>query len=297
MIVIHAVNDVLLPSYVAASLGTVAEYILFEKDFTVLASALRKAQLLNFVTTSENFTLFAPDNAGFVAAGITSLDDVTEETLTDVLGYHVVGGRVLSGDLPADGIAETLEGKIYLGYLNNQVVRINGLTTIKKVDIEKSNGVIHVIDRTLLPPAPNIVQIAEGLSEQLGDFTFLVSLLSAPEYSDIADAIIAQPNITVFAPNDAAFSAIADIIPTLTEDQIKDILQYHAHGQRVFKNDLVEGQNILMLNGENLKVSAILGDLITLEDKSGGEDAAVIEVNIHGSNGVVHAIDKVLLPF
>jgi len=286
-----------LPSYVSASLGTVSEYILFEKDFTILAGALRKAQLLNFVTTSENLTLFAPDNAGFVAAGITSLDDVTEETLTEVLGYHVVGGRVLSGDLPASGIVETLEGKIYLGYLNQSRVLINGLTEITAVDIEKSNGVIHVIDRTLVPPAPNVVEIALALADngEASEFTVLTSLLSNEAYSDITQAIIDADNITVFAPNDAAFAEIADVIPTLTEDQISDILTYHAAGARVFSYDLVQGQNVITLNGQTLKVASISGEAITLEDST--DDAAnVLEVNIHGSNGVIHVVDKVLLP-
>ena len=295
--VAHVVDAVLLPSYVSASLGTVSEYILFEKDFTILAGALRKAQLLNFVTTSENLTLFAPDNAGFVAAGITSLDDVTEETLTEVLGYHVVGGRVLSGDLPASGIVETLEGKIYLGYLNQSRVLINGLTEITAVDIEKSNGVIHVIDRTLVPPAPNVVEIALALADngEASEFTVLTSLLSNEAYSDITQAIIDADNITVFAPNDAAFAEIADVIPTLTEDQISDILTYHAAGARVFSYDLVQGQNVITLNGQTLKVASISGEAITLEDST--DDAAnVLEVNIHGSNGVIHVVDKVLLP-
>ena len=295
--VIHAIDDVLLPSYVAASLGTVAEYILFENDFTILAAALRKAQLLNFVTTSENFTLFAPDNAGFVAAGITSLDDVTEETLTEVLGYHVVGGRVLSGDLPANGIVETLEGKIYLGYLLGGGVLINGLTNVKNVDIEKSNGVIHVIDRTLVPPAPNVVEIALALADagEASEFTVLVSLLTDPAYSDIADAIVAQDNITVFAPTDAAFGAIADILPTLTEDQVRTVLTYHAAPARVFSYDLVEGQNINMLAGQTLRVVSISNTGVVLQDKS-DDTTNVIIANVHGSNGVIHAVDKVLIP-
>ncbi len=157
---------------------------------------------------------------------------------------------------------------------------------------------IHVIDRTLVPPAPNVVEIAVALAEaeEGADFTVLVSLLTNPAYSDIAEAIIAQDNITVFAPNDAAFGEIADVIPTLTEEQIRTILQYHAAGARVFSYNLVEGQEVIMLNGQTLVVKSIIDDLIVLQDKSGADDAIVLEVNIHGSNGVIHAIDKVLIP-
>lgn len=297
--VIHVVDGVLLPSYVVTSLGTVAEVVLFEKDFTILAAAIRKAELLETIATTQDITVFAPDNAGFIAAGITSLDGLEKEDLTPILTYHVLGDKVLSSQLPESGIAPTLAGgNIYLGYLFNQEVLINGLSYIKAVDIEKSNGVIHVIDRTLVPPAPNVVEIAVALSTQDegADFTVLVSLLASDEYSEIADAIIAQDNVTVFAPNDAAFAEIADILPTLSEAEVKSVLQYHAVDDRVFAEDLKEGDNITMLNLQDLRVKSIIGDLIVLEDKSGADDAIVIQKNIHGSNGVIHAVDKVLLP-
>lgn len=296
--VIHALDGVLLPSFVAGSLGTVAEEVLFNKDFTILAAALRQVDLLETVATTENITVFAPDNAAFVAAGITSLDGFTDEELTTVLTYHVLGARVLSTQLPESGIAATLEGgNIYLGYLFGGRVLINGLTEIKAVDIEKSNGVIHVIDRTLVPPAGDIVDIAIALSEaeEGADFTVLVSLLASEDYADITEAIKGQNNITVFAPNDAAFAAISDIIDTLTPEQISEVLTYHAALGRNFSYDLVQGQNITMLNTQTVNVTTINGETIILQDKS-ADETNVIQVNIHGSNGVIHAIDKVLIP-
>jgi transforming growth factor-beta-induced protein len=300
--VAHVVDAVLLPSYVAYSIGTVAEVVQFNKDFTILNAALRKAELLETVAKAEALTVFAPDNAGFVAAGITSLDGLEKEDLQPILLYHVLGGVVKAADLPASGIAETLNGEnIYLGYLFNSGVLINGLSNVKldKLDIEKDNGVIHVIDRVIEgPPAPNVVEIAALLSDagEASEFTVLVTLLTDPAYSDIADAIIAEDNITVFAPTDAAFAEIADVLPTLTEAQVRSVLTYHAAGARVFAEDLNVGDNLTMLNLQDVRVKSILGDLIVLEDKSGTDDAVVIIKNVHGSNGVIHAIDKVLIP-
>ena len=97
-------------------------------------------------------------------------------------------------------------------------------------------------------------------------------------------------------PKDPNF-AIEDVIPTLSDDQIIDILQYHVAGAIQFRENLQQGQDIIMLNGETVTVSAIIDDLITLQDQSGGEDAIIEEVNIQGGNGVVHVVDKVLLPF
>ncbi len=297
--VIHAVDAVLLPSYVATAVGTISEVIVFDPDYTILVAALRKAELLNTVSTTDNLTLFAPDNAGFVAAGITSLDGLEKEDLSPILLYHVLGAKVLSSGLPADGMATTLSNseKIYLGYLNNGVVLINGLTQITAVDIEKSNGVVHTINRTLVPPAGDIVDIAIAMADMGDDsqFTVLVSLLASDTYADVTTAIKNADNITVFAPTDAAFDAISTVIPTLTEAQIRSVLQYHAVGARVFSTDLENGQVVPTLNTQTLKVN-ISDSGVSLTDKSGGADANVIEVNVQGSNGVIHVIDKVLLP-
>jgi len=296
--VVHVVDAVLLPSFVVNAVGTVSEVVLFSNDFTILAAALRKAELLDVVSDAEALTVFAPDNAAFVAAGITSLDGLEKDDLTPILTYHVLGSKVMAAQLPASGMAETLNGgNIYLGYLNQSRVLINGLTEITAVDIEKSNGVIHVIDRTLVPPAPNVVEIALAMADmgEASEFTVLTSLLASEAYAGITQAIIDADNITVFAPTDAAFGEIADVIPTLTEEQISAILTYHAAGARVFSYDLVQGQNVITLNGQTLKVASISGEAITLEDKT-DDPANVLEVNVHGSNGVIHVIDKVLLP-
>lgn len=297
--VIHAINGVLLPSYASAAVGTISEVILFDPNYTILIAALKKAELLETVSTAEELTLFAPDNAAFVKAGITSLDDLDKETLTTVLLYHVLGAKVLSTELPADGMAMTLSSDqmMYLGYLNDGVVLINGLTKITGVDMVKSNGVVHTIDKTLLPPAGDVVDIAVALSNMGDDsqFTVLVSLLSSDPYSDIATALKDADNVTVFAPTDEAFGNISDTIDTLTEEQIATVLTYHAAPARVFSSQLVDGQVIGMLSGETVKVNKSDSG-VTLTDKSGAADAEVIEVNVHGSNGVIHVIDKVLIP-
>ena len=294
--VIHAVDGVLLPSFVAGSLGTVAEEVLFNKDFTVLAAALRRVDLLGAVSNPDaELTVFAPDNAAFVAAGITSLDDFDDATLTAVLTYHVLGAKVLSTQLPESGIAETLQGgNIYLGNQFGGGVLINAFTNLKMdmLDIEKNNGVIHVIDRTLVPPAPDVVPIAQAFAED-GEFETLVSLLEDPAYADILEALQGDGPFTVFAPTDAAFDAIDT--SELSEDQIAEVLQYHVTIGRALAEGLVVGQNIPMLNGQNLKVTAITGDAVSLEDFSGAPTTVIIK-NVHGGNGVIHAIDKVLIP-
>lgn len=293
--VIHAIDTVLLPSFVTNALGSISETFLFDNDYTILTEALKISDLLDTVSTAENLTLFAPNNEAFMAAGITSLNGLTANDLTPILLYHVLGAKVLSTQLPANGVAETLNGEnIYLGYLTNSVL-INGLTQITEVDIEKSNGVVHKINRTLVPPAPNVVDIAVALSQaENPEFTVLVSLLTSPAYGAVTQAILDSNDITVFAPTDAAFSEIASVIPTLTEAQITDILFYHAVGARVFSTDLSDGQVVTMANSQDITVNIVNGG-VSLTDST-MDPANVLEVNIQGSNGVIHVIDKVLLP-
>jgi len=297
--VIHAIDGVLLPSYASAAVGTISEVIVFDTDYTILVAALKKAELLETVSEADNLTLFAPDNAAFVAAGITSLEGLDKEVLTPILLYHVIGAKVLSSQLPADGMVTTLSSDqmMYLGYLNDGVVLINGLTKITAVDIEKSNGVVHTINRTLVPPADDVVDIAVALADMGDDseFTVLVSLLASDDFSGITQALKDAENVTVFAPTDAAFGDISDTIEGLTTEQIANVLTYHAAPARVFSSQLVDGQSIGMLNQETVTVN-IADGMVSITDKSGGEDAKVIEVNIQGSNGVIHVVDKVLIP-
>ena len=294
--VIHGIDAVLLPSFVTSALGSISETFMFDNDYTILTEALRTANLLNTVSTTQGLTLFAPSNDAFVAAGITSLDGLDAAALSPILLYHVLGAKVLSTELPADGVATTLSDNqnIYLGYLTNSVL-INGLTQVTEVDIEKSNGVVHKINRTLVPPAPTVIDIAVALSQvENPEFTVLVSLLTSPAYSEITQAIIDSDNITVFAPTDAAFNEISATIATLTEAQISDVLLYHAVGARVFSRGLSDGQVVSMLNSQDITVN-IGTDGVSLTDTT-AEAANVVEVNIQGSNGVIHVIDKVLIP-
>lgn len=295
--VIHGIDNVLIPSYVAQALGTISEVYLFNNDFSILSAAIRKAGLLETVSTAQDITVFAPNDDAFMKAGITSLDGLDAEALTPILLYHVLGAKVMAAGLPADGMATTLNGeKIFLGYLTNSVL-INGLTTITGTDIEMSNGVIHTIDKTLTPPAHNVVDIAVALSqmEMNAEFTVLVSLLTDSRFAAITETIINAEDITVFAPTDAAFADIENVIPTLSDAQIANILTYHAAGTRAFSTDLSNGMNVDMVSGENITININAG-AVSIMDKSGAADANVLEVNIHGSNGVIHVIDKVLIP-
>ena len=299
--VVHVIDGVLLPSLYKSALGTIVEVPLFRKTYSTLTAALVKAELVETLLGAGPFTVFAPDNAAFEAAGITSLDGLTKEDLTPILLYHVLGGQVLSTDLPSDGVVTTLNAgpseEFYLSL--GDMVYINGTSMITGVDIQKSNGVIHTIDRTLVPPTQTVVEIAVALSQAAegAEFTTLVSLLTDPSQAAVLESISDEDgSFTIFAPTDAAFAEISDVTSGLNASQISDVLSYHVLASRVYSTDLADGVEPATVLGQTVKVN-INDGAVTISDQSmNNMDANVVQVNVNGINGVIHVIDKVLIP-
>jgi transforming growth factor-beta-induced protein len=299
--VVHIIDGVLLPSLYASALGTIAEVPLFRKDYSTLTAALVKAELVETLLGAGPFTVFAPNNAAFESAGITSLDGLTKEDLTPILLYHVVGAKVLSSGLPSDGVVTTLNSdggdKFFLSL--GETVYINGSSTITGVDIEKSNGVIHTIDKTLMPPTQTVVEIAAALSQadENPEFTTLVGLLTSTPQEAVLNAISDEDgSYTIFAPTDAAFAEISAVTATLTDAQVSTVLSYHVIADRIYSTDLTDGVMPNTVADQTLAVNIDEGTVTIADKDDTNVDATVIQVNVNGVNGVIHVIDKVLIP-
>ena len=323
--IVHIIDGILIPSLESSILNTVVEPAYFNKDFTILTEAVVTAGLLNtLIDTDANFTVFAPTNDAFEAAGITSLDGLTANDLTPILQYHVLNSEVKQADLPATGSAvTTLNGDFYLS-INSDGVFINGLTEVTATDIDQDNGVVHVIDRTLIPADQDIVEIAVAASEASeAEFSQLVAALTAVENDEMAADLITvlkgDGPFTVFAPTDAAFQALYDKVPDSDDDGDNDItdlvaaaggldviatvLQYHVYSGRVFSTDI---PNILDGNS-SAEITAVAGGSwtlnsdLTITDTDGAlslgtSNAAIVGTDILATNGVIHTIDQVILP-
>jgi transforming growth factor-beta-induced protein len=261
-----------------------------DPNFSILVAALNKAGLANTLQGVGPFTVFAPTNAAFASLlsdlGISSLDDLSAETLKPILLYHVLSGKVLSTDL-TDGYVNTLSSgpdqtKISLE-VDKQNVRLNGSSSITMADIKASNGVIHVIDKVLLPPT------VVGLAINNPAFSILVE---AVVKADLAGTLSGTGPFTVFAPTNAAFEALFTQlgvagIADLTKEQLTPILLYHVVSGNVLSTQLTTG-DVNTLNGS---LSVNVGSSVTLNGST-----QVVVADVQGTNGVVHAIDKVLLP-
>src|SRR6056297_1452438 len=318
--IIHIVDAVLVPSLELSIVNTIVEPAYFNKDFSILTEAVVTADLLSTLIDSEaNYTLFAPNNDAFEAAGITSLEGLTANDLVPVLTYHVLGSEVFGDGLPATGSAiPSLGGDLYLS-INGNGVFLNGLTrvttaTLSGEPLDYDNGVVHLIDRTLVPASKDIVDIAVAASEasEGAEFGQLVAALTAVENdettADLITILKGEGPFTVFAPTDAAFaslyalaevadfSALVDAVGIAT---IEAVLKYHVVGARVFSTDLpnLSSTTVTTLGGD---FTLNLGSLtITDTDAAlelGSADAAIVDTDILATNGVIHVIDEVILP-
>lgn len=306
--VVHIVDAVLVPPTVTPIVGTIVAPAYFNKNFTTLIAAVQAASpsilttLLSNGPSDKKLTLFAPTNEAFAAAGITTLPD--RATLDAVLTYHVIDDEVRAAELPSGSAEiETLGGKFYLSNNGANGVFINGTTRVTATDITGSNGVVHVINRTLLPPSKTIAAIATDLSTaSTPEFTQLVAALartSGTETDLLAAVSNGEANLTVFAPTDAAFEALYATLEVSGVDEIPlstltAVLQQHVVAARVFSTDLVDG-DVETLNG-NVTINATNK---TITDGSGNvanlsTNAALL--NVLATNGVIHTIDRVLIP-
>jgi transforming growth factor-beta-induced protein len=318
--IVHILDAVLVPSLELSIVNTIVEPAYFNKNFSILTEAVVKADLLGTLTNpSANLTLFAPDNAAFAAAGITSIAGLTASDLTPILTYHVLGSEVFADVLPPTGSAvTTLNGPFYLS-INTNGAFINGLTKITTATLsggalDYTNGVVHLINRTLLPATKNVVEIAVAASQAAtgAEFGQLVAALTAvendPNAANLITILSGPGPYTVFAPTDAAFASLYSLAGVANFDALvaaigiptlEAVLKYHVLGARVFSSDLPNlPSNVVATLGGNITLN--LGTLtITDTDAAlslGSADATITSTDILGTNGVIHVINQVLLP-
>lgn len=278
---------------------TVTEVVVDNPSFSILEAAVVRANLGGALSTTQNITVFAPDNDAFAASGITeaTVNSLPVETLTAVLQYHVLETRVPAASVPAGPNAEvnTLSDETLFATRNNAGVFING-TQVKSADVEASNGIIHVVSRVLMPPMGNIVEMAAANP----DMTYLVAAVTRADASgtSVSGALSAAGPLTVFAPTnqafiDAGFATVGDI-QAADPTTLRDILLHHVIAARVFSSDLTEGATPTTAGGGQVTITLAGGAKV--QGASNDDPSAITAADIVADNGVIHVIDQVLLP-
>ena len=258
-----------------------------------LVAALTQADLVTTLQGTGPFTVFAPTDQAFADAGIdlTTFDtDEENATLVDILTYHVVSGKVMSTDL-SDGLEATALNQDTLTFsVSSSEVKVND-AVVTLADVESSNGVIHVIDKVLMPPADPVLVDIPATAQSTGVHTALVAALSQ---ANLVATLQGEGPFTVFAPTDQAFTDAGIDLSTFDTPEenatLADILLYHVYSGAVPASAVTDGLAVTMVNGDKATFSVGTDGSVTIGD------ATVTGADVETSNGIIHVIDKVLMP-
>jgi len=257
-------------------------------SFSTLPTALNAAGLTTALEGSGPFTVFAPTDEAFAAIEGDVLADLIADTdlLAAVLTYHVVPGLLPAGSVVNLSSAPTLNGKQMAISVEGGTVRVDDAKVIA-TDIQASNGIIHVIDRVILPePIQDIVQLARGT----GIFN---TLLAAVEAAGLTSVLKGPGPFTVFAPTDEAFAAVpAEALAALLADReaLTAALTYHVVSGELRASDVLKNTSLTTVNGAQASVT------LDGQGRPRIADALILATDIAARNGVVHVIDRVIFP-
>ena len=284
--VIHIIDKVILPM-------SITDHAVANPSFTSLVAALSKAELVSALNdAAKTYTVFAPTNEAFSALlselGAT-LDDLSSETLTPILLYHVVNGYVPSSEVKT-GYIQTLSTafgeKVSLQVNVSNGVKLNSSVNVIATDVVATNGIIHVIDKVLLPPT--VVEIAQ-------QNPLFSTLVLAVIKAELAETLSGEGPFTVFAPTNDAFAALFSSlnvsgIDALSKEALTPILLAHVVSGNIQSKDLSSGSVATLNESKSLDV-AVSGSSVKIDGS-----VNVIAADVQGKNGVVHVIDKVIVP-
>jgi uncharacterized surface protein with fasciclin (FAS1) repeats len=267
-------------------------------DLSILVEAVVAAGLTPTLSTG-NLTVFAPTNAAFAALltelGVTKAALLADKALlTAVLTYHVLGTAVPRASVPVGKAITPVGGGFFKVEAAGSGLRItdgrNRTSNITATDIQASNGVVHVVDKVLLPADKNIVATASALP----DFSILVEAVVA---AGLVPTLQGTGPFTVFAPTNAAFAALLTELGITKEALLANkplltsVLTYHVVPSRVLKADVPVNTPITTVQGQKFTVNASLA--IT---DSRGRQSSIVITDVFTSNGVIHVVNKVILP-
>lgn len=283
-----------MPLEPTAAPQTIVDIAVADGRFTTLVAAVQAADLVDTLSSDGPFTVFAPTDAAFAKLPAGTLDDLlkpeNKQMLTDILLYHVVSGNVLAADVANLTEAQTVLGKNVAVKVDGGKVFINDAEVIL-TNIQASNGVIHVIDTVILPPAEEKAMDIVDIAAADGRFTTLVA---AVEAAGLAETLKGEGPFTVFAPTDEAFAklpagTVEDLLKPENKQQLTDILLYHVLPAKVMSAEVTDG----------LIADSALGTSVFFKLDMGNafiNEAQIVITDIEASNGVIHVIDTVLLP-
>lgn len=288
----------------------VTDVVAEDKNFTILNAAITYAKLGDALK-GTNLTVFAPTDAAFQAAGIATpaaISTLSTTAVAGILNYHVFNGKTEVATFPT-AINTAIQSKGgAVAYVTKTmsgtaaVLSVNG-AVVTKADQQAANGVIHVIDKVLMPPTGNVLSVAQA---DPGSFSLLVLAVgrAATVNPTLAAALSSTTNtasLTLFAPTNAAFAAAGFATPAsitaASPATLSNILAYHAVPGMLFSTQLVPGTLTTLNTSSNNKITVgTSASGITVKGNQNATPAVIRRADVLTTNGLIHVIDQVLRP-
>lgn len=249
--------------------------------------------------TMTDFTVFAPVNDAFAA-----FTNPNENDINSVLAYHVIPGTAAFSDELMNMYVETAATNADDDALNQYIntddgVTINGTSNVAIADVVAVNGVVHAVDAVIDLPTVVTFTVADPTFAPL-----TTALTSATPNTDFATVLSGDGPFTVFAPTNVAFQALLDSnmdwndVSDIEEDLLTSVLNHHVVSGNVRSGDLTDGISPETLEGDNITINLPgTGDNIAdVTDGAGNDDIGIVVVDVQANNGVIHVLNKVMIP-
>jgi len=259
-------------------------------QFETLLAAAKAAGLVDTLSGEGPLTVFAPTDEAFAKLGRNTISNLLKpenrDTLRAILLYHVVPGRLDARSVTATNDAASVNGQRIDFSVRDGKVYVDNAQVVA-ADVNASNGVVHAIDSVIVPETKNLVEVAGSA----GQFTILAK---AVEAAGLADVLTGKDSLTVFAPTDEAFGklpqgTLESLLKPENRDKLVAILTYHVVPGRVYARDAAQAQRADTVQGQPVRIDIENGRLTV-------DGASIVASDIEASNGVIHVIDRVILP-
>jgi transforming growth factor-beta-induced protein len=282
---------------VATEQPTIVAAAAANKDFSTLVAAVKAAGLAETLSGKGPFTVFAPTNEAFAklpkGTVETLLKPENKDKLVAILTYHVVGGAVESDAAMKLTEAKSVEGSMIPLKVSDGALYVGGAKVVK-ADLQCANGVIHVIDTVIMPPASGEAKKPADIVATAASIEDFSTLVAAVKAAGLVETLQGEGPFTVFAPTNEAFAKLPKgTVETLLKPENKkklvEILTYHVVPGKVMAADVVGLKEAKTVQGGKLAVKASSDGVMI-------NGAKVLKTDVACANGVVHVIDSVLLP-
>lgn len=286
--------------------NTIADFVAGNSNYSSLLAALVKADLVETLKGDGPFTVFAPDNTAFSlflsANGFANLDAVPVVALKQILLNHVVSGSVKSTDLTT-GYIQTLSTatpnnlNISMFVNTSGGVKLNGVSDVTGADNLLDNGVVHLVNKVIGLPTEVTFAVADPT------FSTLVAALTRADQPNFVSVLstengTAPAPFTVFAPTNNAFGALltelgASGLNAIDGATLTATLNHHVVGGANVRSTALTNNMTVTTLGGNITANITGGAKLT---DANGRISNIVAVDVQASNGVIHVIDKVVLP-